>query len=151
MDAARRRFEDAGMACEFCDGPGGEILWHSPTLRIVAADDSAFPGLCRVVIARHVVEVTDLAECDRQDLMRAVFALEAALRATCAPDKMNLASLGNVTAHVHWHVIPRWHDDSRYPDPIWCSPRRSPTPRQFGAEQRAAVSRSLAADLGPSK
>jgi diadenosine tetraphosphate (Ap4A) HIT family hydrolase len=47
------------------------------------------------------------------------------------PDKVNLASLGNVVPHLHWHVVPRWTDDSHYPAPIWSAaarpmPRRSP-------------------------
>ena len=37
---------------------------------------------------------------------------------TMQPDKMNLASLGNMTPHVHWHVVPRFRDDRHYsPDP----------------------------------
>jgi diadenosine tetraphosphate (Ap4A) HIT family hydrolase len=35
------------------------------------------------------------------------------------PDKINLASLGNVVPHLHWHIIPRWLDDSYFPLPIW--------------------------------
>ena len=36
-------------------------------------------------------------------------------RDACEPDKMNLASLGNMTPHVHWHVIPRFRDDRHFP------------------------------------
>jgi diadenosine tetraphosphate (Ap4A) HIT family hydrolase len=32
---------------------------------------------------------------------------------------MNIASLGNMTPHLHWHVIPRFHDDATFPKPIW--------------------------------
>jgi diadenosine tetraphosphate (Ap4A) HIT family hydrolase len=39
-----------------------------------------------------------------------------------APDKINLASLGNVVAHVHWHVIPRYDDDPEPRNPIWVRP-----------------------------
>jgi diadenosine tetraphosphate (Ap4A) HIT family hydrolase len=38
---------------------------------------------------------------------------------------MNLASLGNMTPHVHWHVIPRFEDDRHYPGPIWAAPKRA--------------------------
>lgn len=51
--------------------------------------------------------------------MNVVFAVEAALRQCFAPDKINLASFGNVVAHLHWHVIPRWFDDRHFPEPIW--------------------------------
>jgi diadenosine tetraphosphate (Ap4A) HIT family hydrolase len=40
------------------------------------------------------------------------------------PDKINLASLGNMTPHLHWHVIPRFVDDKHFPAPIWATPTR---------------------------
>jgi diadenosine tetraphosphate (Ap4A) HIT family hydrolase len=26
--------------------------------------------------------------------------------------------------HLHWHVIPRWTDDSHFPAPIWAGAQR---------------------------
>jgi diadenosine tetraphosphate (Ap4A) HIT family hydrolase len=57
-------------------------------------------------------------------LMDVVFATERALRRIMQPDKINLASLGNVVPHLHWHVIPRWRDDSHFPAPIWAAATR---------------------------
>jgi hypothetical protein len=57
--------------------------------------------------------------------MNVVFAVEAAVREIARPDKINLASLGNVVPHLHWHVIPRWADDPHFPDAIWAAPRRA--------------------------
>ncbi|MFM7073153.1 MAG: HIT family protein, partial [Planctomycetota bacterium] len=34
--------------------------------------------------------------------------------------------LGNVVPHVHWHIIPRWADDTHFPDPIWSYRRHVP-------------------------
>jgi diadenosine tetraphosphate (Ap4A) HIT family hydrolase len=48
-----------------------------------------------------------------------VFCVEAALRPSLNPDKINLASLGNMTPHLHWHVIPRYANDATFPKPIW--------------------------------
>jgi diadenosine tetraphosphate (Ap4A) HIT family hydrolase len=57
-------------------------------------------------------------------LMRVVFATEAAVRQGLKPDKINLASLGNLTPHLHWHVIPRFIDDRHFPQPIWSTAQR---------------------------
>jgi diadenosine tetraphosphate (Ap4A) HIT family hydrolase len=38
---------------------------------------------------------------------------------------MNLASLGNVTPHLHWHVIARYADDAQFPGPIWAARQRT--------------------------
>lgn len=71
--------------------------------------------------------MTDLDEDEQRELMRVVFAVEATVRRVINPDKINLASLGNMTPHVHWHIIPRWHDDRCFPNPIWGLAQRTET------------------------
>ncbi len=44
------------------------------------------------------------------------------------PAKINLASLGNVVPHLHWHVVARFEWDSHFPQPIWASAQRSVSP-----------------------
>jgi diadenosine tetraphosphate (Ap4A) HIT family hydrolase len=51
--------------------------------------------------------------------MDRVFQVERFLRDTLAPEKINLASLGNIVPHLHWHVIPRFTDDPHFPQPVW--------------------------------
>jgi diadenosine tetraphosphate (Ap4A) HIT family hydrolase len=72
--------------------------------------------------------MTDLAAVERERLMQVVFATEAAVRALLKPDKINLASLGNMVPHLHWHVIPRFRNDRHFPNPIWGEPQRVATP-----------------------
>lgn len=110
--------------CELCATPGGVLLASSLHCRVVRVEDPNFPGFCRVIANRHVKEMTDLTEEERAQILHWVFLTERSLIELLAPDKVNLASLGNVTPHVHWHVIPRWSTDSRYPDPIWAASRR---------------------------
>lgn len=122
-----RQARDLGaddMGCELCGSPGGELLWEDDFCRVVRVSDGDYPGFCRVILRRHVVEMTDLSLSERQRLMGVVWAVEAALRNALQPDKMNLASFGNVVPHLHWHVIPRWHDDRHFPQPVWGVPQR---------------------------
>jgi len=102
--------------------PGGDLLWRDGFCRVVLVDDPGYPGFCRVVLERHVKEMTDLEPAERTRLMNTVFATEAVLRELLDPDKVNLASLGNVTQHLHWHVIPRHRRDRHFPRPIWAEP-----------------------------
>ncbi len=111
--------------CPLCRDDGGSVLWRDDFCRVVLADEPGYPGLCRVILARHVGEMTDLDEPDRVRLVRVVLGAEAALREVLAPDKINLASLGNQVPHLHWHVIPRFRDDRHFPDPIWAAARRA--------------------------
>lgn len=109
-------------ACELCDSDGGTLIFRAESWRVVRVDGAegeAFPGFCRVIWNTHVKELTDLPLPERQLFMDAVYKVEAALRKSLAPAKMNVASLGNLTPHLHWHVIPRYTDDVAFPKPIW--------------------------------
>ncbi len=132
--------------CELCDCSAESVLWQDGFCRVVLVDDAAYPGFCRVILARHISEMTDLTAAERTRLMDAVFATEAALREVLAPDKINLASLGNAVPHLHWHVIPRYRDDAHFPGAIWAEPRRG-TPAR-GAPDRGALARALKRRLG---
>ena len=125
------------IPCELCNAQGGDLLWQSDLCRVVLVDDPDYPGFCRVILERHVKEMTDLAPAERTRLMDAVFATEAALRVLLRPDKLNLASLGNVTPHLHWHVVPRYHDDRHFPRPIWAEPSRKRVPARASPDRGA--------------
>ena len=128
------------MACELCEIPGGEPLWQDDFCHAVLVDEPHYPGFCRVILNRHLKEMTDLSESERSRLMGVVFAVEQAVREVVQPDKINLASLGNVTPHLHWHVIPRFADDRHFPNPIWGEAKREGVQRQFGQlEQQLAM------------
>ena len=51
--------------------------------------------------------------------MTLVFAVEEAVRHVMRPDKVNIAALGNMVPHIHWHVIPRYKDDAFFPGSAW--------------------------------
>ncbi len=106
-------------ACELCDESGGEIIFRNEQLRVVLIADANYPGFCRVIWNAHVKEMTDLAAEDRSSLMRAVCQVEMALREVLRPEKINLACLGNMVPHLHWHLIPRFADDAHFPNPVW--------------------------------
>ena len=136
------------MICDLCEQTGGELLWQNARCRIVLVDDADYPGFCRVIWQNHVREMTDLSSEDRAHFMSVVFIVEEALREIMNPDKMNLASLGNMTPHLHWHVIPRFSDDKHFPNPIWAKVTRSDAVRRDGAVIISELASMLARKLG---
>ena len=112
--------------CELCKSEGGALVIANEWLRVTLVDEHNYPGYVRVVWNEHVREMTELGDDERQRLMRTVFAVELAQREVLAPLKINLASLGNMTPHLHWHVIARFADDLHYPQPVWGAPQRAP-------------------------
>ena len=126
-------------SCELCARDGGELLWQDGFLRVVLVPDADYAGFCRVILKRHVAEMTDLDPAERARLMNAVYAVEQSLRELMRPDKINLASLDNVVPHLHWHVIPRFRDDCHFPAPIWAPPaREQSSSRTVDANELAA-------------
>lgn len=121
-------------ACELCTQNGGDVVHHNEKLRVVLVDDAHYPGFCRVIWNEHVKEMTDLSPVDRIVFMNTVWQVEAALCEVMHPDKINLASLGNMTPHLHWHIIPRYVDDAHFPSPVWAGSQR--TPAQTDLERR---------------
>ena len=136
------------MACELCSRTGGELLWQGERCRVVHVAEAGYPGFCRVIWQAHVREMTDLSEDDRLHLMCVVFAVESVIREHLAPEKINLASLGNLVPHVHWHVIPRFQDDPHFPQPIWAAAVRTPAAVTREAST-ASLATALAAALDP--
>ena len=107
------------MDCPLCIASNEQVVWEDRRCRVIQVDDEAHPGFCRVIWNEHVAEMGDLLPADQRHLLEVVLATERALRDLLQPDKMNLASLGNMVPHLHWHVIPRWRDDRHFPEPIW--------------------------------
>ena len=133
--------------CEFCSGPGGVVLWQNDLCRVVTAEEPGYPGFTRVILNRHVRELSDLLPDQRRRFMEVAFAVEAHVREVLHPDKMNLASLGNMTPHLHWHVIPRFADDRHFPGPIWAAEKREGIVPAERAARAATLATSLPAAL----
>ncbi len=132
--------------CPLCATQEAPAIWRDARLRVVTAGDPDYPGYLRVIWQAHVREMTDLEPAQREHFLLVVLAVERALRDTLRPEKINLASLGNQVAHLHWHVIPRFADDAHFPDPVWAARRRDATARTFDAGQfRARLTRVLGA------
>jgi diadenosine tetraphosphate (Ap4A) HIT family hydrolase len=130
------------MSCYFCENAGGEVLWEDDWCRAVWAREPDHPGTCRVIWDRHVKEMTGLDPAQRDRFMRVVFAVEQTLTGILQPDKVNLASLGNQVPHLHWHVIPRFHDDPHFPNPVWGAKLRQgarPLPPEFAMRLREGL------------
>ena len=104
------------------------MVWRGERLRVIRAQEAGFPAFYRVVWNAHVAEFSDLAAADRVHCMEAVTLVEQALRQHLSPTKINIAALGNMVPHLHWHVIARFSWDSHFPQPVWGTAQRSVQP-----------------------
>lgn len=88
----------------------------------------------------HCVLILDLRHATRPDELSAeewrcfctdLHTAERAIARTVEPDHINVASLGNLMPHLHWHIIPRYRDDPRWGAPIWQGTNLPNTPLEM--------------------
>jgi len=125
----------AVAGCPLCETPGGRLVFEGAKLRVIHAQEEGFPAFYRVVWRDHAAEFSDLDAADRVLCMEAVVRVEQCLRDALAPTKLNIAALGNMVAHLHWHVIARFDWDSHFPGSVWAAVQRTAPAERLAAVQ----------------
>jgi diadenosine tetraphosphate (Ap4A) HIT family hydrolase len=118
------------ITCAHCGPLEGVSVFEHARLRVIRAvsqAEASYPAFYRVVWREHVRELSDLSASDLAFCMHAVVAVERTLRERLAPAplKINIASLGNMVPHLHWHVIARYAWDAHWPKPVWAAAERA--------------------------
>lgn len=137
--------------CPLCAAEGGLLIHRDALLRVVRVTDTPeHPAFYRVIVNAHVAEFSALSPADRVALMDCVVRIEQLMLTELQPTKINLASLGNMVPHLHWHVIARFADDAQFPAPIWAAAQRSGSQAVLQARRDAlpALDRTLQLALG---
>jgi diadenosine tetraphosphate (Ap4A) HIT family hydrolase len=110
--------------CPLCAATDEAVIWRGAFWRLIDVRQPEYPGYIRLVLNRHVTELSWLAKPEHDQLFKLLLAIDELMRKELRPQKINIASLGNQTPHMHWHIIPRWQDDPHFPQSIWSSPQR---------------------------
>lgn len=93
-----------------CDLPLCQLRLHN---------QKTVPWLILVPRRPDVTEIYQLNLAERAALMEEIALASKTLNALYAPDKMNVAALGNMVAQLHIHIIARYKTDEAWPNPIW--------------------------------
>lgn len=79
-----------------------------------------YRGHCVLIFdPRHVTRIDELTETEWQQQAKDIRDTEIAIMKAFSPDHINIASIGQMVPHLHWHIIPRYQDDPRWGKPIW--------------------------------
>jgi len=92
----------------------------------VLHDHQGFEGWTVLLLKDHVEHLAELSLARQAAIFHDVARVANAVRSVLSPRRINYECLGNVMAHVHWHVIPR------YAAPVDPDPKRPVW--VFGAE-----------------
>jgi diadenosine tetraphosphate (Ap4A) HIT family hydrolase len=94
-------------------------LGDLPLSRVVVINDANFPWLLLVPRRPGVIELIDLDDVERAQLMTEIALVSRALKEVTECDKLNVAALGNVVPQLHVHVVARRKTDKAWPKPVW--------------------------------
>ncbi len=113
--------------------------------RLLLMDDAHYPWFILVPERAGLQEIHELADADRIRLWAESALLSRALVKGFAPDKLNIAALGNQVPQLHLHHIVRYRHDPAWPQPVW---GKLPAKPYFGAEieKLRGLMRSLLGD-----
>jgi diadenosine tetraphosphate (Ap4A) HIT family hydrolase len=143
----------AGNECPF-DAPRAPHTAHWDAVATLGAatlylpHNQTYRGHCILVFdPRHATRLDKLAPAEwatfADDLQRAT----RAIAAVCTPNHFNVASLGNLMPHLHWHLVPRYKSDPRWGGPIWAADLRDDLDRRLEPADRTALLDALRAAL----
>jgi diadenosine tetraphosphate (Ap4A) HIT family hydrolase len=105
-----------------------------PLCRVLRFNDRTYPWLILVPMRTELREIIDLSPDNQQRLMAEIARASRAMRDLANPDKLNVATLGNMVPQLHVHVIGRRKNDPAWPKPVWGVGRPDP----FAADAIAA-------------
>ncbi|MGU3536252.1 HIT domain-containing protein [Methylobacterium sp. A54F] len=104
--------------------PVGDLALSS----VLLMDDARFPWLILVPRRPGLSEITDLPADEAGLLWEEVRLAAGVMQGLAKPDKVNVASLGNVVGQLHLHVVGRFRSDPAWPGPVWGHGTRTPYP-----------------------
>jgi ATP adenylyltransferase len=120
-----RPLDSNDIACPFCAIPEksdeeGLIVHRGKTAYVVMNLYPYNPGHLLVCAFRHVADLTDLREEERNEISALTAHAMKTIRKVSAPEGFNLGmnqgaiSGAGVAAHIHQHVVPRWSGDANF-------------------------------------
>lgn len=87
--------------------------------RVLVINDANYPWFVLVPARAGISDTIDLTAADHAALWAESRIFGAAIMTAFAGDKLNVASLGNITPQLHIHHIVRYTTDQAWPGPVW--------------------------------
>ena len=120
-----RPLDGNDVACPFCRIPTladdeGLIVHRGVTAYVVMNLYPYNPGHLLICAYRHVPDLTDLTENERNEISALTAHAMGTIRKVSQPQGFNLGmnqgavSGAGVAEHIHQHVVPRWSGDANF-------------------------------------
>lgn len=94
------------------------MIIYEDSLLYIEKEQSEIPWL-KIFTKEPYKELGDVPKELRARLWEVYDIIEFEMKAYYKPQKINMASFGNMLPRVHIHVMARFEDDSHFPNPMW--------------------------------
>jgi diadenosine tetraphosphate (Ap4A) HIT family hydrolase len=112
------------------------------------AANQTYRGQCLLILdIRHATRPDELSKKEWGAFCADLYASEVAIVKTVQPDHINVAVLGNVIPHLHWHIVPRYLGDPRWGAPIWPSNLKDMPDARLALADRTQLLQEIRAGL----
>lgn len=103
--------------CPYCDegkllDAFGVKIAELPASKIVLFREQSHHGRLIVASKSHVSEVVDLNEQERSAYIQDIVHVASVMHEVLGPDKINYGAYGDGGCHLHFHLCPKYADDS---------------------------------------
>ena len=95
------------------------LVGEFPLSLLLINQDANYPWAILVPKRSNIEEMYQLNPADRQALLEESCLLASALVKIYKPDKLNIATIGNIVPQLHMHHICRYQTDPCWPAPVW--------------------------------
>lgn len=95
------------------------LVGNLPLCQVRLMDDSQYPWLILVPRRPELREPFDLSPSEQLELLKESRLTAQVLNEVFAPDKLNIATIGNVVAQLHMHHVARYKTDISWPSTVW--------------------------------
>ncbi|MSP52398.1 MAG: HIT domain-containing protein [Alphaproteobacteria bacterium] len=89
-------------------------------------NERRYPWLVLVPKRAGARELIDLTPSEQMALVGEIDRVCRAIKPLFNPDKLNVATIGNVVAQLHIHIVGRYRIDPAWPKPVWGASSRLP-------------------------
>lgn len=152
MSEQRWRASVGGQNCPFCGArPENNQFWSKITTLSISSlylhKTQTYRGYSVLIFdPRHATRPSDLAAEEWRAFCDDLNVSQRAIERIVEPDYMNLATLGNQIPHLHWHIIPRYLDDSRWGAPVWTTTEKEMRVARLSSDEHGALVEAIRAE-----
>ena len=86
---------------------------------LLLSRDANYPWTILVPKRADIKEIYQLNSADRHQLLHESCVLAEAMQGLFSPDKLNIATIGNMVPQLHMHHVARTKTDAAWPGPVW--------------------------------